>query len=111
MFQLIEQLRLISTKHNLKLAPEESFFMLLKVIFLGHEISCNTIKPIQSKVDAIHQNPFPTSKVALMIFIGALNFLQNSLKNSILILNLLMTHYMRILCGHGLLNMKVYFTS
>ena len=38
MLQLIEQLRAISTKHNLKLAPEKSFFMLLKVRFLGHEI-------------------------------------------------------------------------
>ena len=45
MFQLIEQLHIISTK-NLKLAPETSFFMLLKVKFLGHEIGYNTIKPI-----------------------------------------------------------------
>ena len=34
MFQLIEQLHIISTKNNLKLAPEKSFFMLLKVKFL-----------------------------------------------------------------------------
>ena len=54
MFQLIEQLHLISTKHNLKLAPEKSFFMLLKVKFLGHEIGYNTIKPIHSKIAAIH---------------------------------------------------------
>ena len=73
MFQLIEQLHLISTKHNLKLAPEKSFFMLLKVTFLGHEIGYSTIKPIHSKVDAIPKFPSPTSKVALMSFIGALN--------------------------------------
>ena len=30
MFHLFEQLHIISTKHNLKLAPEKSFFMLLK---------------------------------------------------------------------------------
>ena len=74
MFQLIEQLHLISTKHNLKLAPEKSFFMLLKVKVLGHEIGYNTIKPIPSKVAAIHKIPSPTGKVALMSFIGALNF-------------------------------------
>ena len=34
MFQLIEQLHIISTK-NLKLAPEKSFFMLRKVKFLA----------------------------------------------------------------------------
>ena len=54
MFQLIEQLHLKSTKHNLKIAPEKSFFMLLKVKFLGHEVCFNTIKPIHSKVDVIH---------------------------------------------------------
>ena len=74
MFQLIEQSHLISTKHNLKLAREKSFFLLLKVKFLGHEIGYNTIKPIHSKIAAIHKIPSPTGKVALMSFIGALNF-------------------------------------
>ena len=48
--------------------------MLLKVKFLGHEIGYNTIKPIHSKIAAIHKIPSPTGKVALMSFIGALNF-------------------------------------
>ena len=52
--QLIEQLNIISKKNNLKLAPEKSFFMHLKVQFLRHEIGYNTIKPIHSKVAAIH---------------------------------------------------------
>ena len=42
MFQLIEQLHLIGKKHNLELAPEKSFFMLLKVKFLGNENGYNT---------------------------------------------------------------------
>ena len=74
MFQLIEQLHIISTKNNLKLAPEKSFFMLLKVKFFGHEIGYNTIKPIHSEIAAIHKIISPTGKVALMSFIGALNF-------------------------------------
>ena len=74
MFQLIEQLHVISTKSNLKLAPEKPFFMLLKVKFLDHEIGYNTIKPIHSKIAAIHKIPSLTGKVALMSFIGALNF-------------------------------------
>ena len=37
-FQLIEQLHIISTKNNLMLDPGKSFFMLPKVKFLGHEI-------------------------------------------------------------------------
>ena len=74
MFQLFEQIHTISTKHNLKLAPEKSFFMLLEFKFPGHEIGYNTIKPIHSKVDAIHKIPSSTSKVALVSFIDALNF-------------------------------------
>ena len=62
MFRLIEHLDLISTKHNLKLAPEKSFFMLLKVKFLGHEIGYNTIKPIHSRIAAFHKNPFTHRK-------------------------------------------------
>ena len=74
MFKRIEQLHLISTKHNLEVAPEKSFFMLLKVSFLGHDIGYNTIKAIHSKNAAIHKIPSPTGKVALRSFIGALNF-------------------------------------
>ena len=74
MFQLIEQLHIISTKNNLKLAPEKSFFMLLKVKLLGHEIGYNTIKPFHSKIAAIYKIPSSTGKVAVMSFIGALNF-------------------------------------
>ena len=77
MFQLIEQIHIISTENHLKLAPENSFFMLLKIKFLGHEIGYNTIKPIYSKIAAIHKIPSPTGKVALMCFIGALNFYTN----------------------------------
>ena len=63
MFHLIEQLHLISPKHNLKLVPEKSFFMLLKVKFLGHEHGYNTIKPIHSKIAAIHKIPSPIGKL------------------------------------------------
>ena len=48
--------------------------MLLKVKFLEHEIGYNTIKPIHSKIAAILKMPSPTGKVALMSFIGAINF-------------------------------------
>ena len=74
MFQLNEQFYNKSIKHNLKLAPAKSFFMLLEGKFLGHEIRYNTKKPIHSKVDANYKLPSPTSKVALNSFIGALNF-------------------------------------
>ena len=74
MFQLIEKLHNLSTKNNLKLAPEKSFFMLLKVKFLGHEIGYNTLTPIHSKTAAVLKISSPTGKAALMSFLGALNF-------------------------------------
>ena len=46
MFQLIEQLHIISTENNLKMAPDKSFFKLFKIKFLEHEIGYNTIKPV-----------------------------------------------------------------
>ena len=109
LFQLIEQLHLISTKHNLKLAPEKSFFMLFKIKFLGHEIGYNTIKPIHSKFAAIHKIPSPTGKVVLMSFSGTLTFYTKSLKNFTLISNHFMIYYMKILPGNGLKYMNAYF--
>ena len=71
-----------STKrNNLKLAPSEKYFvMLLKVKFLGNQIGYNTIKSIHSKIAADHKIPSPTGKVALMSFIGALNFYTKFIK-------------------------------
>ena len=60
MFELIKELHIIATRENLKLAPEKSFYMLLKVKFLGHEIGNNTIKPILSKIEVIKR--FPSQK-------------------------------------------------
>ena len=74
MLNLIEQLHQICQTNNLKIAPGKSFYILLTVKFLGHEIGNNTIKPISSKVDAIHQLKTPTSKTELMRFIGSMNF-------------------------------------
>ena len=74
MLTLIEQLHQICQTNNLKIAPEKSFYILLTVKFLGHEIGNNTIKPISSKVDALHKLKTPTSKTELMRFIGSMNF-------------------------------------
>ena len=74
MFELIKELLKIATKENLKLAPEKSFYMLLKVKFFGHEIGNNTIKPIPSKIEAIKRIPSPKAKEDVMQFLGSVNF-------------------------------------
>ena len=72
MLELIEQLQQICLSNNLKIAPEKSFYILLTVKFLGHEIGHNTIKPISSKVDGIHKLKTPTPKTELIRFIGSM---------------------------------------
>ena len=74
MFELVKELHKIVTKENLKLAPEKSFYMLLKVKFLGHEIGNNTIKPIPSKIEAIKRFPSPKEKKDVMKLLGSVNF-------------------------------------
>ena len=83
MFELIKELHTLASRENLKLAPEKSFYMLLKVKFLGHEIGNNTIKPIPSKIDAIERIPSPKEKKTLRNFLAVLSSIQNSLKNFI----------------------------
>ena len=68
MFELIKELHKIVIKANLKFAPEKLFYMLLKVKFLGHEIGNNTIKPIQSKIEAIKRIPSPKEKKDVVQF-------------------------------------------
>ena len=74
MINLIKMLHEISKKENIKLAPEKSFYMLLTVKYLGHEIGYKTINPIHSKIVAIHKIPTPATKIELMRFIGSMNF-------------------------------------
>ena len=81
MLHLFEQLHQICQTNILKIAPEKSFYILLTVKVLGHEIGNNTIKPISSKVDAIHQLKTPTSKTALLRFIGSMNFYSKFINN------------------------------
>ena len=72
-FELIKELHKIATKENLKLAPEKSFYMLLKVKFLGHEIGNNTNKPIPLKTEAIRRIPSPKEKKDVMQFLVSVN--------------------------------------
>ena len=83
MFELIKELHIIAIRENLKLAPEKSFYMLLKVKFLGHEIENNTKKLIPSKIEAIKRIPSPKEKKDVMQFLGSVNFYSNFIEKLI----------------------------
>ena len=85
--------------------------MLLKVKFLGHEIGYNTFKPILSKIAAIHKIPSPTGKVALMNFIGALNFYTKFIEKLHINFKYFTIFYMRTLLGNGQMNTKCFFKN
>ena len=74
MFELIKELHKIAIKEYLNLTPEKSFYMLLKIKFLGHETGNNTIKPIPSTNEAIKRIPSPKEKKDFMQFLGSVNF-------------------------------------
>ena len=60
MLQVSKQLHDFANKENLKLAPEKSFFLLLTMKNVGHEIDFDSSEPILSEVVAIHKTAPPT---------------------------------------------------
>ena len=59
---------------NIKLKMSKCHFLKEKVVYLGHEISKNTICPLNSNVEAILEYPAPTDKKTLRRFLGKINF-------------------------------------
>ena len=47
---------------KLKAAPDRTFFVLIAVIFLGHIVNQNKIKPLLSRIETIQQMKRPESK-------------------------------------------------
>ena len=74
LLQLIKQLQDIAENENPKLAPQDSFFMLSTVKYLGLEIGFKTIETIQCKIAAVHKVFSPNTKIELMRFIGSRSF-------------------------------------
>ena len=68
MFEHIKELHTIATRENLKLAPEKSFHMLLKVQFLGHEIGNNTINQSHQKLTPSKEFPHQKTRKTLCNF-------------------------------------------
>lgn len=52
----------------------KSDFCKASVTFLGHEIGCGQVKPIQAKVEAIVNFPRPTNRRELMRFLGVIGY-------------------------------------
>ena len=55
---------------NLKLSPEKTFLFRKAIKSLGHQVSYNSIKPDQDKIEAIKNFPAPTNKKGVRQFLG-----------------------------------------
>ena len=77
MLDLTKQLHQLCSSHNLKFAPEKSFYILLTVKFLEQENGNNTSKPIFSKVDGIRKLKMHTPKTEVMRCIDSMNIYYN----------------------------------
>lgn len=62
------------SKYNVKIKLEKCHFAQKEVHYLGFQISGQTIKPIESKVDALSKSQHPRDKTELRSLLGKLNF-------------------------------------
>jgi len=67
--------------HQLQINPEKCQFSKPSVQFLGHIISADGIKPIDSRLKTIKEFPKPQTVTAMRSFLGMLNFCRKFIPN------------------------------
>ena len=60
---------------------DKSKFMEPKVIYLGHEVSAQGIKPVTSKVETLNKAGYPESRDQMIAFLGAVQYYARYLPN------------------------------
>ena len=81
MFSIIHEYHNLLRKAGLKAAPEEIFFFLKKVKFLGHVVSSEGIQPIARRVKDLKYVESPECKRDVMKVLGYLGFYSFYIKN------------------------------
>ncbi len=61
-------------KHNVRLNASKCQFLVSKVIYMGHTVSGDGIRPIMSKAEAISNAPRPQNVPELRSFLGMVNY-------------------------------------
>ena len=74
-YETLIEYQKILLKQNFKAAPDETYFVLKKVKFLGHIIEERKVKPLTSRIDGFQKLEPPTSMKALQRYFGTINFL------------------------------------
>ena len=67
--------------HNLQIKLEKCRFFQSNVEFLGHELSKDGIKPLESRVKAIRDFPRPDTVTSMRNFLGMVNYCRRFIPN------------------------------
>ena len=78
---VLERVFGILEKYNLKISAEKSQFIANKIEFLGHMLSREGIRPMESKIQALLDTPIPTDAKALHSFLGMISYYSKFLAN------------------------------
>ncbi|XP_018493671.1 uncharacterized protein K02A2.6-like [Galendromus occidentalis] len=68
-------------EHNLKLALPKCEFMAEEIEFLGHKLSRQGLKPMESKTEALEKGPQPRNVEQLQSFLGMISYYAKFIPN------------------------------
>ena len=74
--------------HGIVINPDKCQFGASELIFLGHLVSKDGIRPLPEKVEALHNFPRPSSQRKLREFLGLINFCNRFIPNLASLLSL-----------------------
>uniref|UniRef100_A0A914XU01 RNA-directed DNA polymerase n=1 Tax=Panagrolaimus superbus TaxID=310955 RepID=A0A914XU01_9BILA len=68
-------------KHGLRLKREKCEFLKSKILFLGHEVDANGIRPSSQKLEGLTKMPAPKNVKEVEAFVGLVNYYGKFVKN------------------------------
>lgn len=69
------------SEHNLKIQPDKCEFLRREVMYLGHLITENGVKPDPKKVSAVRNYPIPKQQKDIKAFLGLAGYYRRFIKN------------------------------
>lgn len=69
------------SQHNLKLQPDKCEFLKKEVMYLGHLITQNGVKPDPKKIEAIQNYPIPKTPKDIKAFLGLAGYYRRFIEN------------------------------